>query len=412
MADIPQRSDRASGAAMPSRTIVYSSLGHELQVYALDAATGGLDLIQSFRFPAVVMYGWANRARTMFYIASSDSGPMAKVKQPNHFLHVFMIRPSGTLDPLTPPLRLSNRPLHLSLDADESHILLAYNDPPDVTVHRIEPNGAIGAEVEQTRGLAFGTTVHQVRVTPPGTLAIVPACAHHETGAIPGSLGIFSYSDGRLAPLARMEADPRRAAKWLGVRNGAHGFAARHVDFHPTRRWMYLCVETNGEIRLYDYDESSVAPEPRFIRSTLEGTPPGRSAQLASAIHVHPNGRYVYVSNRAWDAEPVGDSNVFVGGVNDIAVFAIDQTTGEPTLIQHIDTRGIFPRTFGIDAAGRMLVAGNQEPGYIRVGDTIERVVPSLVVYRIGDDGRLTLVNKHDHADNSAVCFWVGVLSL
>jgi len=29
--------------------------------------------------------------------------------------------------------------------------------------------------------------------------------------------------------------------------------------------------------------------------------------------------------------------------------------------------------------------------------------------YLIGEDGRLTRLHKHDHADNGEVCFWVGV---
>ena len=148
---------------------------------------------------------------------------------------------------------------------------------------------------------------------------------------------------------------------------------------------MYLCVETQGEIRLYDYGADQIALEPRCIKSTLEGAPRGRSSQMASAVQVHPNGRYVYVSNRAWDTEPHDGRKVFVGGVNDIAVFAIDQATGEPSLIQHVDTLGIFPRTFGIDATGTVLVVGNQEPFNIRVGDGTQRVLPSLVVFRIGD---------------------------
>jgi 6-phosphogluconolactonase (cycloisomerase 2 family) len=133
---------------------------------------------------------------------------------------------------------------------------------------------------------------------------------------------------------------------------------------------------------------------------------------MASAIHVHPNGRYVYVSNRAWETEPLDGRKVFVGGVNDIAVFAIDPATGEPSLIQHADTLGIFPRTFGIDATGTMLVVGNQEPFNVRVDDEVRRVLPSLVVFRIGEDGRLTRLHKYDHADNGAVCFWVDVVTL
>ena len=172
---------------------------------------------------------------------------------------------------------------------------------------------------------------------------------------------------------------------------------------------MYLCVETQGEVRLYDYDADHVALAPRCIKSTLEGVARGRSAQMASAIHLHPSGRYLYVTNRAWETEPFKGRKVFVGGVNDIVVFAIDQATGEPSLIQHVDTLGIFPRTFGIDATGTVLVVGNQEPFDVRVGGDIRRVLPSLVVFRIGADGRLSMLHKHDFPDNGAVCFWVGV---
>jgi 6-phosphogluconolactonase len=393
---------------MESRTLVYCSLGRELQVHRLDLASGALTLVQRLTMPETVQYGWPNRARTRLYVATSGSGPMAKVKVPDHFVQAFTILASGVLEPLEPPVRLRNRPLHLTLDRTEEHLLLAYNDPPGVTVHRITPSGAVGEEIAQPT-LDFGVTVHQVRVTPPGTIVVVPACAHHETGAIAGSVGLFSYRGGKLGSLARIEADPARAAQWRGIRHGAHGFAARHVDFHPTGPWMYLCVETQAEVHLYDYDADGVALAPRCIKSTLEGVARGRSAQMASAIHVHPSGRYLYVTNRAWETEPFKDRKVFVGGVNDIAVFALDPTTGEPSLIQHVDTLGIFPRTFGIDATGTVLVVGNQEPFDIRAGDEIQRVVPSLVVFRVGDDGRLSRLQKYDHPDNGQVCFWVGV---
>ena len=229
------------------------------------------------------------------------------------------------------------------------------------------------------------------------------------TGELEGSLGVFWYAGGQLAPLARIAADPSRAARWQGVKNGAHGFAARHVDFHPTRPWMYLCVECQGEIQLYDYDERAVAPAPRAIRSTLEGAPLGRSMQMASAIHVHPSGRFVYVSNRARETETVDGVQVFAGGANDIAVFRIDPQSGVPEFIQRVDTLGVFPRTFGIDGSGSVLVVGNQEPLTLRIDAALRKVVPSLVVFRIGDDGRLAFLKEHDLPDDGDICFWAGV---
>lgn len=377
-------------------------------MFKLDLELGGFELIQSTSFAEVIQYACANRARSVLYVLSSGSGPMAETKVPRHFVQAFRILPDGKLKPLQEPIPLGNRPLFVTLDRDERHLLIAYNNPSDVTVHRLDTNGAIDDEVLQ-EPLYYGMTVHQVRVTPHGNIVVVPASAHHVNGVPAGRVDLFDFEDGRLSPRAPIMADRARIGAWRGVKNGALGFSARHVDFHPTRPWMYLVVETQGELHLHDCDETDVALTPRFIESTLSDAPVGRSSQLAGAVHVHPNGRFVYVSNRAWDT--LADDPV-VDGANTIAIFEIDQSSGEPHLIQQIDTRGIFPRTFGIDDAGQMLAVGNQEPGEIRISGVTRRVVPNLVIFGIGDDGRLTYLQQHDHADNEGVCFWSTVLTL
>jgi 6-phosphogluconolactonase (cycloisomerase 2 family) len=393
------------------RTIVHSALGRTLHTFTLDPAEGRLEPIQSLDMPAIVQVAWASRDRSRLYVASSDAGPMVKEKRPHHFVQAFRILASGSLEPHGDAVRLGNRPLYVSLDATEEHLLLAYNDPSDVTVHRLDAEGRIGAQVRQPP-MDFGDTVHQVRVTPAGTHLIVPACAHHPTGDIPGSVGVYSYEVGRLTPHSRIEGDPSRAAAWAGQRWGAHGFAARHVDFHPTRPWMFLCVERQGELHLYDYDAGGVSLKPRAVASTLEGAAPGRAMQLASAIQVHPHGHCVYVTNRARETETIDGRPVFKGGVNDIAVFTIDQQSGVPRLVQRIDSQGIFPRTFGIDDTGRFMVVGNQEPLDVRAGDGFARVLPNLAVFRIGADGHLTFLHRRDFPDNGQVCFWTGVIAL
>ena len=74
-----------------------------------------------------------------------------------------------------------------------------------------------------------------------------------------------------------------------------------------------------------------------------------RTGQAVGTVHVHPSGRFVYLANRASSTTDFEGKPVFVGGENNIAVYAIDQDTGEPTLIQNIDTRGMHPRTFALD---------------------------------------------------------------
>ena len=67
-------------------------------------------------------------------------------------------------------------------------------------------------------------------------------------------------------------------------------------------------------------------------------------------------------------------------------MFAINQDTGEPTLIQNIDGKGIQLRTFGIEPSARMLIAASIQPLPLREGG---RLTAGLTVFRIGSDGKL-----------------------
>jgi hypothetical protein len=104
---------------------------------------------------------------------------------------------------------------------------------------------------------------------------------------------------------------------------------------------------------------------------------------------------------------------VLAGGENSVAVFAIDQTTGEPTLIQNIDGRGIQLRTFGIDPSGSLLVAASVVPIQVREGTRVGTLPAGLTVYRVGSDGRLDFVRKYDvEATTRNQQFWSGMVTL
>jgi DNA-binding beta-propeller fold protein YncE len=134
--------------------------------------------------------------------------------------------------------------------------------------------------------------------------------------------------------------------------------------------------------------------------------------QAASSVHVHPNGQFVYVANRASGTTEFNGTAVFAGGANDIAVFRINQETGEPSLIQNVDTRGMTPRTFGIDPSGRILVVGNQTTLRVREGDNVKTVPPNLAVFRIQTDGRLDFVRRYDVAVGQKPLWWMGLVAL
>ena len=149
-----------------------------------------------------------------------------------------------------------------------------------------------------------------------------------------------------------------------------------------------------------------------FRVGTLDGSRTGRARQAAGPIHVHPNGRFVYVANRAEQTENVDGVEVFKGGENSIAVFAIDQTTGEPRPIQHVDTQGIHPRTFHLDPSGRMMVVEHNLPVTVRDGSGMKTIAAGLSVFRVHDDGKLTFARKYDVDVGAHSMFWTGIVDL
>ena len=191
---------------------------------------------------------------------------------------------------------------------------------------------------------------------------------------------------------------------------GGYGFGPRHLDFHPSQPWVYVSLERQNALDMFELHNGALSPGPRFRKDTLAGPRRPDVRQLVGTVHVHPNGRTVYVANRASDTVDVGGQRVFAGGENSLAVYAIDPASGEPNLIQHVDTQGIHPRCFHIDperaAAGGRAYHGAE----VRDGDAV-RVVPArLSVFRIGDDGRLAFARAYDVDVGERTMWWMGMV--
>jgi hypothetical protein len=92
--------------------------------------------------------------------------------------------------------------------------------------------------------------------------------------------------------------------------------------------------------------------------------------------------------------------------------FSIDLSSGEPTLLQRIDTRGFHPRTFHVDPSGHLLVAAHIEAMGVRDGDAVRHVPARLSTFRIRDDGRLDYVRSYDVEVGKAFMWWMGMLQV
>src|SRR4029453_12948130 len=82
-------------------------------------------------------------------------------------------RAGGARDPHGEPQALPSRPIHTSVDKSGEYLLTAYNDPSNVTVHRIKPDGTLGDAVIQPGKPDAGIYGHQVLTTPGNQTAIL-----------------------------------------------------------------------------------------------------------------------------------------------------------------------------------------------------------------------------------------------
>src|SRR5262249_20876405 len=99
-------------------------------------------------------------------------------------------------------------------------------------------------------------------------------------------------------------------------------------------------------------------------------------------------------------------------GENNLAVFAIDANTGEPSLIQTIEGYGIQLRTVGIDPSARLLVAASIKPLLGRDSNAVKTLTACLMIYRIADDVRLACVREYDADTGKGQQFWSGLVAL
>ncbi|MEO7728199.1 MAG: beta-propeller fold lactonase family protein [Burkholderiales bacterium] len=388
---------------MNAQVKLYSAVGEELTHFDVDVEALTLTKRKTIKVPAVVQYAWPHPSKRTLYVTTSNRGK-GMAADHNHVSALRIDPASGELSYLGDPVPLWTRAVHLCLTADAQHMLNAHNLPhAGITVHRINADGGIGAKVKQPDGLKFGIYPHQVMVAPStGTVMLVDRGNDAKKGQPedPGALRLFQINNGVLSNLDAVAP------------NAGYGFGPRHLDFHPLQPWVYVSLERQDKLYMYRMQGDALEHDAAYTRGTLADPANVKPRQLAGTLHVHPNGRFVYLINRGdWTVDFNG-RQVFGGGDNSIAVYAIDQKTGEPTLIQHADTHTYHSRTFAIDPSGRMMVVASNLPMNVRDGDKVVTEQATLSVLRVGSDGKLEFVRKYDVETNGKIHYWMGMFGL
>lgn len=389
--------EHLGGIAYPSRAralTLHLSIGADLLYLEVDAGDLGLREVSRLALPAPVQYAWPHPARNLLYVASSNR-PVSRADDLHTLSTVEVNDESGAMRVIG-QAALPTRPIHLTITPDGRHVLVVYNAPGGITVHRVDgTSGAAGQALEQPLAPGAGIFPHQVLVLPSGEAAVVVARGNH--GRTPGS-----DEPGSLE-FVRLEGDMLRGVATV---SRSPEFGPRHLDFHPSGRWAAISVERHNELHVFEVRSDRFAAQASHRVSTLERPSPSGHDQLSGTIRFHPNGRYLYVINRN-DTAVYGNANepsLYEG--NNVAVYAFDEATGRPEPLQHIPTESIHVRTFSFDATGRLLVAASILPGTARVGGKLQTLPARLTFYRVGDDGRLALARVQDMPAGPSSMFW------
>ncbi len=321
--------------------------GTGISIYRLDLSTGDLvemSTVSDVKNPSFQAIHPMNRS--LYSVAEVEEGGA---------LHAFAIDPAtGALRSLNHQSCMGAGPCHVSVDATGRVALVANYSSGGVAALPIREDGSLGeaTSVFQHEGSSAnpgrqqGPHAHSITIDPGNRYAVS------------ADLGIDKVMVYRLDP-EKGTITPNEPP-WVDVQAGA---GPRHFAFHPNRKHAYLINELDNTAVAYTYDENRGVLQTIQVISTLPGD--FTETSYCADIHVSPDGRFVYGTNRGHDS---------------IVIFEVAPGTGKLTVVDYESTRGEFPRNFAVDPSGQFLFAANQNTDNIftyRIDARTGRLTPT-----------------------------------
>lgn len=306
--------DAGLDAGPPGTPYVFVGGGNRIFVFTLDEQAGTLTPQGGIDAGNPSFLAFDPQNRWLYAVRERTPGTVG----------AYRIDPSnGALTFINEAGSGGNGPAHVNVDQSGKWVLAANYGSGTVA---ILPVGSDGGLSTATDTAAPGVKAHQILASKSNAFVFVPCLGDDLVAQY-----IFDSTAGTLTPNAVPSA---------GLPNGA---GPRHMDFHPTLPFAYVINELNSTLTACDYDAAQGRLTPKQTVSTLpvNFNGPNTSAEVV----VHPNGKYVYGSNR---------------GHNSIAIFRIDAASGQLTPLGHQSTGGNTPRSFALNDDGTLLLAANQ----------------------------------------------------
>ncbi len=260
---------------------------------------------------------------------------------------------TGDLTFLNKQPSLGGAPCFIIVSENEKFVLVANYLGGNVSSFPVQKDGKLGASIDLQQNIGTGPNkdrqeaahAHSINLDEKNHFAFV--C---DLGIDKIFIYEFDKKTGKLSP--------NPAQKFFQAKPGA---GPRHFVFHPNSKIAFVINELDSTITSLDYDSKrGTLKEIQTVSTLPEGF---KGSNTCADLHVSPNGKFLYGSNRGHDS---------------IVSFKIEDKTGKLDFVEHTSTQGKTPRNFAISPDGKFLLAANQNSD-------------SIVVFRINEtSGKLT----------------------
>ncbi|NET31919.1 MAG: lactonase family protein [Cyanothece sp. SIO1E1] len=250
-------------------------------------------------------------------------------------LSAFEIAEDGKIKHLNDASGLDEGTCYISTDHSGQQVYIANYAGGSMAAYQLETDGSIGpliASYDHQRQNGPVAHAHAAVPSPDNRFLYVPDLGNNE---------VTTY---RILPDAKKLK--KSAKRSLVVKEGN---GPRHFIFHPNGKWAFVAEELSSSVVSVAYRKNG-----RLKELDRESTLPKdyEDANKVADIHIHPSGRWLYVSNR---------------GHNSLAMYEVDVNSGMLQPIGHQSTLGDWPRGFMITPNGKFLLVANRRTDNIAI---------------------------------------------
>ncbi len=250
-------------------------------------------------------------------------------------LVAFRIDPvDGSLGMIDRAPSHGSAPCYVSVDADGRYLYVANYLSGTVAVYALEHDGRFGALIATHQHSGSGPSARQHG---PHAHCIVP-------GPVGDSVYAVDLGTDRVSHYVHDQQHDSEAFVLQDELALDAGSGPRHLAFHAEQQVGFLVCELDSTIVALEVDPTTGRLSRGLTCSTLPDDFDGES--IAAEVRVHPNGRYVYVSNRGHDS---------------IAVFGFAGPWEPLERLGHVHSGGQTPRNFAVHPSGHALLVANQD---------------------------------------------------